>query len=128
MGHSLGAVFKIPHGRTVGVFLPYMIEFSAKEVKARYSEIAGAVGIEAGSEDEAVRELVASIRNLMKKIDEPLSVKEMGISWKDYRAKLEELVQKANQSACTFVNPRVPTTEEFQKLFTYAFEGREIDF
>ncbi|MCQ5376187.1 MAG: iron-containing alcohol dehydrogenase, partial [Methanomassiliicoccales archaeon] len=29
MGHSFGAVFKVPHGRSVGLFLPLSIEFSS---------------------------------------------------------------------------------------------------
>lgn len=128
MGHSLGAIFKIPHGRTVGVFLPYAIEYLSKEVKDRFAEIAKAVDIRAESEDEAVRKLLALIRDLMKKIGEPLSVKEMGISWEDYQKKLEDLVTRAEQDLCNNASPRVPTTEEFRKLFIYAFRGKGIDF
>jgi len=128
MGHSFGAVFKIPHGRATAVFLPYSIEFSIKEAGERYAEIAAAVGIGAESVEEAVKKLVDAIRDLMKKIGEPLTVKEMGIKWEDYRQKLDDLVAKAEMSACNFVNPRVASGEELGKLFTYAFEGRTIDF
>jgi len=71
---------------------------------------------------------VEAIRGLMKKIGEPLTVKEMGINWEDYQERLDELVAKAEMSACNFVNPRVASSEELRKLFTYAFEGRTIDF
>jgi len=128
MGHSFGAVFKIPHGRATAVFLPYSIEFGAKEAGERYAEIAEAIGIKAKSVEEAVKKLVDAIRNLMKKIGEPLTVKEMGIKWEDYSQKLDELVAKAEMSTCNFVNPRVASGEELRKLFTYAFEGRTIDF
>jgi len=128
MGHSFGAVFKIPHGRATAVFLPYSIEFGVKEAGERYTEIAKAIGIEARSVEEAVKKLVMAIRDLMKKIGEPLTVKEMGIKWEDYSQKLDELVAKAEMSACNFVNPRVASGEELRKLFTYAFEGRTVDF
>lgn len=128
MGHSLGAVFHIPHGRTVGFFLPYVIEYSSKVSGARYAEIAKAIDIEAESEEEAVEKLVSSIRDLMKRMGIPLSVKEMGISWEDYERRLEELVAKASRSACTFVNPRVPNEEDLRKLFICAFEGKKVDF
>ena len=128
MGQSLGAVFHIPHGRTVGFFLPYAIEYSSRVSGARYAEIAGAIGIEAESEDEAVGKLVSSIRDMMKRMGEPLSVREMGVSWEDYQNRLGELVAKANRSACTFVNPRVPNEEEFRKIFICAFDGKGIDF
>jgi len=128
MGHSFGAVFKIPHGMAVAVFLPYSIGFGVKEAGERYAEIAKAIGIKAESVEEAVKKLVESIRDLMKKIGEPLTVKEMGIKWEDYSQKLDELVAKAEMSTCNFVNPRVASSEELKKLFTYAFEGRTIDF
>jgi alcohol dehydrogenase class IV len=128
MGHSFGAVFKIPHGRATAVFLPYSIEFNVKEAGERYAEIAEAIGIKTKSVEEAVKKLVDAIRNLMKKIGEPLTVKEMGIKWEDYSQKLDELVAKAEMSTCNFVNPRVASSEELMKLFTYAFDGRTIDF
>ncbi len=128
MGHSFGAAFKIPHGRATAVFFPYSIEFGFKEAGERYAEIAKAIGIEAGAVHEAVRKLVDAIRAIMKKIGEPLTVKEMGIKWIDYSQKLDELVAKAEVSTCNFVNPRVASSEELRELFTYAFDGRTIDF
>ena len=128
MGHSFGAVFKIPHGRATAVFFPYSIEFGVKEAGERYAEIAKTIGIEAESVEEAVEKLVDTIKGLMKKIGEPLSVKEMEIKWEDYHQKLDELVAKAGMSTCNFLNPRVASNEELRKLFTYAFDGRTIDF
>ena len=128
MGHAFGAVFKLPHGLATGVFLPYSIEFGVKEAGERYVEIAKAIGVEVESVEEAVKKLVAAIRALMKKIDIPTSIKEMGIIREDYQKKLGELVKKAEMSTCNFVNPRVPSSEELRKLFTYAFDGRVIDF
>ena len=128
MGHSFGAAFKIPHGRATAVFFPYSIEFGVKEAGERYAEIAEAIGIEAQSVEVAVKKLVDAIRSLMKKIGEPLTVKEMGIKWEDYSQKLDELVAKAEMSTCNFVNPRVASSEELRKLFTYAFDGRNVDF
>jgi len=128
MGHSFGAVFKIPHGRATAVFFPYSIEFGVKEAGERYAKIAKAIGIEAQSVEVAVKKLVDAIRTLMKKIGEPLTVKEMGIKWEDYSQKLDELVAKAEISACNFVNPRVASSEELRKLFTCVFDGRTVDF
>lgn len=128
LGHAFGAVFKIPHGLATGVFLPYSIEFNAKEAAERYGELAEAIGIKAESTKEALDKLLAAIKDLMKKVELPLSIKEMGIKWEDYQNRLDELVIKAEMSTCNFVNPRVPTSEELRKLFIYAFEGRSVDF
>jgi len=127
LGHAFGAVFKIPHGLATGVFLPYSIEYNAKEAAERYGELAEAVGIKAESTEEAVGKLLAAIKDLMRKVELPSSIKEMGIKWEDYQSRLDELVMKAEMSTCNFVNPRVPPSEELRKLFFYAVEGRSVD-
>jgi alcohol dehydrogenase class IV len=127
-GHSFGALFKIPHGRTVSVFLPYGIEFSAKEAKERYAEIARAIGIETKTSEEAVKKLVEKVKRLMKELNEPTSIKEMGISWKNYEAKLDDLTNRAMMSSGSIMNPRVPEMEELRKLFICAFNGEKVNF
>lgn len=128
MGHSLGAVFKIPHGRSVAVFLPYVMEYNLSEAASLYAEIAEAIGITDGSDEEKARKLIEAVRNLMKELEEPLSIKEMGIPREEFEAKLDELIEKANESTGTIVNPRVPTEEDYRKLFLYAYEGKSVDF
>nr|MDO8045078.1 iron-containing alcohol dehydrogenase [Candidatus Baldrarchaeota archaeon] len=128
MGHSLGAVFKIPHGRSVAVFLPYVMEYNLSEAASLYAEIAEATGITDGSDEEKARKLIEAVRNLMKELEEPLSIKEMGIPRGEFEAKLDELIEKANESTGTIVNPRVPTEEDYRKLFLYAYEGKSVDF
>jgi len=128
MGHSFGALFHIPHGRAVGVFHPYTIQYNAKEVMEKYAKIARAIGIEAKTDEEAVEKLVEAVKRLMKEIGEPVSVKEIGISWKDYEKNLDNLAKKARESGATFVNPRVLEEKDYRKLFIYAFKGEKVDF
>ncbi len=50
LGHSLGAVYNLPHGRTVGLFLPYTIQFNALgDEPTRYHEIAAFLGLPAAT-------------------------------------------------------------------------------
>jgi alcohol dehydrogenase class IV len=128
MGHSFGAIFHIPHGKAVGVFHPYTIQYNAKEAMERYAEIAKSIGIEAKTDAEAVEKLVEAVKKLTKEVDEPVTVKEMEISWKDYEKNLDNLAKKARESGATFVNPRVPDEEDYRKLFIYAFKGQKVDF
>jgi alcohol dehydrogenase class IV len=128
MGHSLGAIFHVPHGRSVGLFLPYSIEYSAKESMERYATIAREIGINAKTDAEAIAKLVQAIRKLNHDLGEPASIKEAGISRKDFDARLDDLTARATNSNCAFMNPRVPDTEEAKKLFVYAYEGKKIDF
>lgn len=128
MGHSFGALFHIPHGRAVGVFHPYTIQYNAKEVMEEYAKIAKAIGIEAKTDEEAVEKLVEAVKSLMEEVNEPVSVKDMGISWEDYEKNLDSLAKGARQSGATFVNPRVPEEEDYRRLFIYAFNGEKVDF
>jgi len=128
MGHSFGALFHIPHGRTVSVFLPYVIQYSAKEAMERYAEIARAIGIEAKTDEEAVEKLVEAAKRLMEEVGEPTAIKDMGISWEDYEKNLDGLVDRVMKSMCTITNPPVLDMEEYKKLFIYAYEGKKVDF
>ncbi len=128
MGHSLGAVFHIPHGRTVGLFLPYGLEYAAGTVGGRLAELAWAAGIRCASEEEAAGRLLEEVRGLIRRVGEPLSVRELGIKREEFEEKLEELVRKAMQSTGIFTSPRVPGDEDCRRLFLYAYEGKRVDF
>ncbi len=128
MGHSLGAIFHVPHGRSIGLFLPYSIEYSARQAMERYATIAREIGIEAKTDEEAVGKLVEAVRKLERDVGEPASLKEAGISRRDFDKRLNDLATRAANSTCTFMNPRVPDTAETKKLFTYAYEGKKADF
>ncbi len=128
LGHSLGAIFHIPHGRTVDLFLSYSIEYSAREAMGRYADIARAIGIEAKTDEEAVEKLVETVRRLDREMGEPASIREMGISREDFEKRLDDLVARAANSSCTFMNPRVPNLEDTRKLFICAYEGRRVNF
>ncbi len=128
MGHALGALFKIPHGRSVAVFLPYSIEYNSSEALDRYAEIARAIGVDARDSEEAVSKLVEAVYGLLREVEEPCAVKEMGIDRSSYEQRLEDLVERAMQSTATIANPRVPGVEDYRKLFLYAYDGKRIDF
>jgi len=128
MGHSLGAIFHVPHGRSVDFFLSYSIEYSAREAMQRYADIAREIGIEAKTDEEAVKKLVEAIRKLEREVGAPASIKEWGISRQDFEKRLDELVTRAANSSCTFMNPRVPDVADTRKLIIYAYEGKKVDF
>ena len=128
MGHALGAIFKVPHGRSVAVFLPYSMEFNARAASDRYAEIAEAVGLGPGSPEELTTRLIEAVRGLLRRIGAPLKVADLGINKADYEAKLDELVDRAMESTGTVASPREPSREDYTRLFEYAYEGRKIDF
>lgn len=130
-GHALGALFHLPHGRTVGLFLPYTMEYlinGSEETKAKYAEIARYCGVASGSDKECARALVAKVRALAKEIGQPLSVKDCGIDKAKYDESLPGLIDRALNEVMTITVTRVPGEEDLGRIFNYAYEGKSIDF
>ncbi|MGC8998373.1 MAG: iron-containing alcohol dehydrogenase [Candidatus Bathyarchaeia archaeon] len=128
MGHALGALFKISHGRSVAAVLTFAVEYMAKEAMERFGALADAVGIKAETGKEALEKFVQALKRLLKDVDEPTSIRELGINWSDFQSELDNLVERALGSTGTIASPRVPTAEDYRRLFVYAYEGKTVDF
>lgn len=129
LGHSLGALFPVPHGRAVGLFLPYTVEFTVRgDLPTRYAEIARFLGLPAASEAEGAASLVQAIRDLARRIGQPISLQEAGISRQDFEAQLSKLIDNALNDSAMIVGLRFPEEKEAEQVCRYAFEGKTIDF
>ena len=128
MGHALEGVFHTPHGRSVGLFLPYTIEFAANDDNGQYAEIARLLGLPARDETEAAASLAAAIRTLLRTIDQPTSVRQLGIALDSYNEAMPHLIANAETDTQLVMCPRIPDSEEMERLFQYAYEGKSIDF
>ena len=132
MAHKTGAVFStghIVHGCANAMYLPYVIQYNAKEpeAKKRYAEIARSVGM-TGSEDELVNQLCAKIDEFNIKLNIPKTLKEFGIKENEFKEKLPTFAANAVGDACTGSNPRSITPKEMEKLFTAIYYGEKVDF
>jgi alcohol dehydrogenase class IV len=131
-GHALGAIYHVPHGRAVGLFLPYTMEYlinGSQETTAKYAEIARYCRISSASSDkECAKALVAKIRALAKEIGQPLSIKECGIDKAKYDESIPGLIDRALNEVMTMTVTRVPGEEDLREIFSYAYEGKSIDF
>jgi alcohol dehydrogenase class IV len=128
MGHALGGVFHTPHGRAVGLFLPYTIEYATREIPGRYAQIARHLGLAARTEAEGAKNLIHAIRGLLEHLEQPMSLREVGIEREALQERMDKLIENAENEATTVVHPRTASAEELERLFTYAYEGQEIDF
>ena len=128
MGHSLGAVFHLPHGRAVGLFLPYTIEFVGQATSKRFADILRFIGHSCASPQEAPATLANDIRDLATSIRQPLSLREAGLTRQMFEAGLPKLIENAQSDATLVVSARIPDSAEMERLFGCAFEGQKIDF
>lgn len=130
-GHALGAVFHLPHGRSVGLFLPYTMEYlinGSVETAAKYAEMARFCRIAEGPDPECAKALVASIRSLAGQLGQPLSIKACGIDQAEFEESIPGLIDRAINEVMTITVTRIPGEEDLEKIFRYAYDGRSIDF
>jgi alcohol dehydrogenase class IV len=129
LGHSLGALFPVPHGRAVGLFLPYTIEFTVRGgLPTRYADIARFLDLSSAKEGEGALSLTQAIRDLARRINQPTSLKEVGISASDFETQLPNLVKNALNDSAMTVSLRFPVEEEVERMYRCAFEGKSVDF
>jgi alcohol dehydrogenase class IV len=130
LGHSLGAVYDIPHGRAVGMFLPYTIQYNVLDNgQTRYQEIAAFLGLPATTPQQGADSLVQAIRQLAQKIEQPVSIEQaISISLADFENDLAKLVEYAECDTQIVTAVRSPDPEEIRKLFLDAYHGRDVDW
>jgi alcohol dehydrogenase class IV len=127
-GHSLGALFHVPHGRAVGLFLPYTIEFIGEAREELWAEIAYAIKLEVPEGKRAATILAQAIRGLAHKVNEPLSIRETGIPSDSFGKVMGKLIDNVMADGSLIVSARIPNVAETEKFFNYTYEGKSIDF
>jgi len=131
LGHSLGAAYNLPHGRVVGLFLPYTIQFNAynNNGQTRYQDISAFLGLPATTSQQGTQSLVQALHQLAEQIGQPRSIQQaLDISLTQLEQDLDILTEHAANDTQIITAVRSPTTEEIKKLFLYAYQGKDIDW
>ncbi|MDD4688661.1 MAG: bifunctional acetaldehyde-CoA/alcohol dehydrogenase [Eubacteriales bacterium] len=137
LAHKLGGEFHIPHGRANAVLLPCVIEYNSQQptkyvtfpkyekfiAPMKYLQIAQHLNLPVKDEMQGVEGLANKVRELMNKLGMPTSLKECGVSEKEFFAKLPTLAEKAFEDQCTTANPRYPLMSELEEIYTKAYYG-----
>lgn len=81
LAYPLGSEFKIPHGISNALLLPYVMEYNLDVAVQRYSDIAQAMGIDEGKtgKEKALNGIVW-LKNLIKECGLPSGLQDVGIS------------------------------------------------
>ena len=134
IAHQLGARFHIPHGRANAMLLPHIIEYNAdinKHSKSRreypkavekYVNVAKLLGVNNFNEITTVRALVSWIQFMMKEMNIPMSISQIGIDKTEYFNAIDSMATKALEDACTATNPRVPSKAEVVQILEHLYE------
>jgi alcohol dehydrogenase class IV len=133
LGHVLGATFHIPHGFTVGIFLPYVLQYcligdEAKETIKILGTFAKRAGVASWDDTDidASHKYIAEIKRLQKVVNHP-SLSEM-ITRKQLDEKIDMMAEWCLESPSAAMSPRGAGSQEFKKLYIYAYDQKDVDF
>lgn len=118
LGHALGARYKTPHGKAVGIFLPLVIEFNQPVCAERFERLNRLF-------PDPLRgaTLAASVRALLGSIGQDATVSALGVPREEYLAGLDDLAALAGESTGLVTNPRDAGTPELRELLAEAYSG-----
>lgn len=127
MGHTLGSIFHLPHGRAVSIFLPYTIEFTAQHAPQRITELTAVLGIQT-PKGKAGQALASHIREVSREVGLPGNIADAGIDESEFISQLDKLVDDAFNDTQMITAARTPSFQELEQLFKYAYHGQPVDF
>lgn len=138
MAHKLGAAFHIPHGVANALLIPHVIRFNATDnptkqaafpqyrypgAVVRYVRISDYLGLGGNTSEEKIENLIKALENLRAHLNIPATIKDYGISEKDFLSQVDDLAEHAFDDQCTGTNPRYPLISEIRDLYLKAYYG-----
>jgi alcohol dehydrogenase class IV len=128
IAHKTGAEFDIPHGCCNAILLPFVIQYNSKVCMERYAQIARYLGLPGYTDKQLTDSLVASIKELNKKLDIKQTYAENGVTKEHLEQKIDFIAEQAVGDPCTASNPRPIDVENMKKVITCAFTGEDVTF
>jgi len=113
LSHPLGVYYKIPHGLSCAVLLPYVMEYNQPVVTKKLAKMAECLGenISSLSETEAAQRAVEKIKEILTAV----GIKENLSGWKIKEEDFSKLIKGAKGGSLNN-NPRDTSDEDLIKL------------
>lgn len=138
LAHKLGGDYHIPHGRANAILLPYIVKYNSLKpnkfvpfpkyecfiADEKLAKAARFLGFGGKNNEESIDNLINAIRQLMRDMDMPMSIKETGVDEKLFMDNVEALAEKAHDDQCTGANPKYPLVSEIVELYKQAYYGK----
>jgi alcohol dehydrogenase class IV len=120
LSYPLGSRFHLPHGMTIGLLLPYVMERNLSANLPKYATIAQILGVETQglSLQEAAEQGVTAAKALVADIGIPLHLRELGVP----KEALEEMaVATLDVTRLLANNPKKLTLDEVRSIWQKAW-------
>jgi alcohol dehydrogenase len=125
LAYPLGNQFKLPHGESNAVLLPYVLDYIQDSCQDRLAEIYRMLtgGPAQMAKQEASHHCVALLKNLIVKLGLPGSLKEYGIQHDDLQPLTDEAIQQVRLLARS---PKRLEKEDIFQIYQAAFHGQIV--
>ncbi|MEW5784608.1 MAG: iron-containing alcohol dehydrogenase [Bacillota bacterium] len=120
MAHSVGALFKVPHGLANSILLPHVMLYNLEDCPDRYALVAQAMGLDtrALSDHEAGEAAAAAVWKLTKKMGVPQRLRDAGVP----ESGLAEAANLSLSDGAIVYNPKmIMEAEEVLKVYREAW-------
>ena len=122
--HTFGAKYKIPHGVSAALALPYMMEYNAvkSEVREKLAKVAREMeeDISGMTEEEAASKAVACVKSMLEKLDLPTRLVDLDVPKEDLPGLADAMSKEKGYLAR---NPRKIEYEDAVKMFERMWSG-----
>jgi alcohol dehydrogenase class IV len=117
MGHALGAIGHVHHGRAVGLCLRAALDWNAEVAPERHALVAGAMGVptEGRSTEAVARDLPAAFDRFLREVGLPISLVGDGLSAAD-AARLATVTMAPENKSMRDSNIREILPEDAQRI------------
>ncbi len=120
LGQVVGASYGVPHGTSMGIFIPVSIEFNAQANPVRYAEVARALGYQGESDARAASWLSRQVDDLLGELGLPRTLTDAGVEAGHFLAHLDGYVDLAYTEGGRQNNERDLSPGDFKQLFLQA--------
>jgi len=127
LGHTLGAVFKVPHGESLSVVFLNTFSFNSKACLKLYADIGRFVGIYRKTDGEVFDELYSILDKMLTDLKLPKSLKAFGVSREDFENSIELLIDNTTADPSSVTTIRPPNNDELRELLVNIYEGTIAD-
>ena len=117
MGEAMGGLYDMPHGLSMAIMLPHVMEYNYVACIDKFARIADALGENTEGMDKraAAHKAVDAVYKLNKDLQIPTFIQAGG-----RREDIQELAERSAVNVSVDSNPRKADTESFRKMFENA--------
>lgn len=121
LANILSKYYHVPHGESVGILLPYKMEYDLIACPKRFADIAKVMNVyrEGMTDMEAGKAAIQAVKDLANDVKLP----KLSDYIKD-KSEIEGFLEESLNNSCNFVNVREITYEASKQIFMNAFEGK----